>query len=228
MMKGSSRDSDYLDTIFKALGHITRRRILRLLAQRPHYPYELSKTLGFTSRVIIKHLEVLENAGIVETEAGERSLGPERTYYKLRAGFGLSTTILPNSFAVHLRPNTRITTIRARISLPPVRNDVRAVKILLNELRKIDRQITALEEKRLQLMNHRGLIIQKIENIMENCSWDEESCRLIRSHINPVDTGNDVSDEKPIEKVLDIFEKRFSGKASKKKDDKQEVRIEFD
>ncbi|MBN2230754.1 MAG: ArsR family transcriptional regulator [Candidatus Thorarchaeota archaeon] len=226
-MSSSGKDTDYLDTVFKALGHITRRRILRLLAQRPYYPYELSKALGFTSRVIIKHLEVLENARIVETEAGETSLGPERTYYKLRSGFGLSTTILPNSFAVHLRPHkTRITTIRARISIPKESYDVRAVRVLLQEIEKINRQISALEDRSLQLINQRGYYIRKIQEIMEECSWDDESCRLVRQHINPVAVDDRDTSEKPLEDVLNIFEERLSH--SMKKDDLDDEGIQID
>ncbi len=53
-MSGQGREEqDDLDKVFKALGHITRRRILRLLAQNPRYPYEISKMLGLTSRVIL-------------------------------------------------------------------------------------------------------------------------------------------------------------------------------
>ena len=219
------RDPDYLDTVFKALGHITRRQILRLLAQRPHYPYELSKRLGFTSRVIIKHLEVLENAGIVETEAGDTSLGPQRTYYKLRAGFGLSTTILPNSFIVQLRPHeARITRIRTQISVPEPRHDVQAVKVLLQELEKVNQQLSKLEEKSMNLARQRGLIIRKIEQIMDECDWDDKSCQLVRRHINPVIMDEDGPQKQPMEKVLDIFEKRFS----EKDEENQEVRIEFD
>ncbi|MFW9931931.1 MAG: ArsR/SmtB family transcription factor [Candidatus Thorarchaeota archaeon] len=227
-MSSSRKDADYLDTVFKALGHITRRRILRLLAQRPYYPYELSKALGYTSRVIIKHLEVLENAEIVETEAGETSLGPERTYYKLRSGFGLSTTILPNSFAVHLRPHeTHITMIRSRISIPKQRYDVRAVRVLLQEIEKINRQISALEERSMQLVNQRGQYIRKIEEIMEECEWDDESCKLVRQHISPVAVDDTESTRKPLEKVLNTFEERLSNE-EKEKNDSQEIQIDFE
>ncbi|MHA1480518.1 MAG: ArsR/SmtB family transcription factor, partial [Candidatus Thorarchaeota archaeon] len=70
-MSGHGREEqDDLDKVFKALGHITRRRILRLLAQNPRYPYEISKMLGLTSRVILKHLEALQQVGFVVKEPG--------------------------------------------------------------------------------------------------------------------------------------------------------------
>jgi len=179
--------------------------------------------------VIIKHLEVLENAGIVATEAGETSLGPERTYYKLRSGFGLSTTILPDSFAVHLRPfEARITTIRARITVPKERYDVRAVRMLLQEIEKINQQIAALEEKSVQLVNQRGLYIRKIEEIMEECTWDDESCQLVRQHINPVAIDDSDTTDKPLEKVLNIFEKRFTDQEKENEPENQEISIEFE
>lgn len=229
MTEDTHRSPDYLDSVFKALGHMTRRRILRLLAQRPYYPYELSKALGFTSRVIIKHLEVLENAGLVETEAGETSLGPERTYYRLRAGFGLSTTILPNSFIVHLRPQQHtITTIRTSVVMPKVRTDVAAVRLLLNELDQINTQMRSLEERRLKLANQRGQVIRRIEDIMQECHWDNESCKIVRKYINPIAVDDEDIGEDPLEKVMDIFEKRLGGEKSDKEKSKQQVHIEFD
>ena len=87
-----------LDKVFKALGSVTRRRILQLLAQGARYPYELSKTLGLTQRGVFKHLEALQEAGLIERYHGESELGPDRVYYRLNARFGLSTTILPDVF----------------------------------------------------------------------------------------------------------------------------------
>ena len=73
-----------IDKVFKALGHVTRRRILQLLAQHPRYPYELSKLLDLNRRVVLKHLDALQEAGLVERETGEsegisKAQGPENS-----------------------------------------------------------------------------------------------------------------------------------------------------
>ncbi|MHA1638303.1 MAG: ArsR/SmtB family transcription factor [Candidatus Thorarchaeota archaeon] len=228
MSKRGREDPDDLDKFFKALGHITRRRILRLLAQNPRYPYELSKILGPTSRVILKHLEALEQVGFVIKEPGESNQGPERMYYRLNAHFGLSTTILPNSFVIRLTertPQVRMQ-IPSGFALPKISQDVKAVRILLKELAKVNRKLTELDNERLRFANVRGQIIQRIENIMTECSWDKETCQKVRQLINPVST-DERSAEEPLKKVLEAFEEYITP-TSKKKDTVHEVEVEFE
>ena len=139
-----------LDKVFKALGNVTRRRILQLLAQGARYPYELSKTLGLTQRGVFKHLEALQDAGLVEKYSGESELGPDRVYYRLNEKFGgLSTTILPNVFTVHFtsRGSTGRLLVPKGFIVPEARPDVTAVKRLLSELGKVNRKLSAFMHK---------------------------------------------------------------------------------
>ncbi|MHA1576657.1 MAG: ArsR/SmtB family transcription factor [Candidatus Thorarchaeota archaeon] len=229
-MRGQGREEqDDLDKVFKALGHITRRRILRLLAQNPRYPYEISKMLGLTSRVILKHLEALQHVGFVIKERGESTQGPDRTYYRLNASFGLSTTILPNSFVIRVTQQGQ----KQRIAIPQgfivpeVSQDVKAVRILLKELGKINNRLVVLDEERLRFANLRGQIIHKIEDIMTECAWDPSSCQRVRKLINPI-SGDEHSVENPLAEALEAFEKHLTSEKKKKKDVDEAVRIEFD
>ncbi len=202
-----------LDRVFKALGHVTRRRILQLLAQSPRYPYELSKILGLNRRVVLKHLEALEEAGLVDHEVGSSELGPDRTYYRLRVSFGLSTTILPNSFLIRVTRPTHSKTVK--MDAAP-RADVKAVKTLLVKLEEVNRRIEEIDNERVRLAQIRGQIIQNIEEIMRRCEWDEESCARVRSLIDPsrvemeqtarttVESWNSI-----IREVLRLFEEFF-------------------
>ena len=229
-MSGRGREEqDDLDKVFKALGHITRRRILRLLAQNPRYPYEISKMLGLTSRVILKHLEALQQVGFVVKEPGESTQGPDRTYYRLNASFGLSTTILPNSFVIRLtqqRQKHRIAIPQGFI-VPEVSQDVKAVRVLLRELGKINKRLTLIDEERLRFASLRGQIIHKIEDIMTQCSWDPKSCQKVRQLINPI-SDDEHSIENPLKEALEAFEKLLTPVKKKKKDADDIVRIEFE
>ncbi len=230
--KSGSEKPDNLDRVFKALGHSTRRRILRLLAQEPRYPYELSKILGLTSRVVIKHLEVLQNVGIVSREAGESDLGPERTYYRLNTGFGLSTTILPNSFVVALRPQITRIHVQQGFAIPQVPSDVRAVKYLLNELTKVNKRISEIQDESMRLANTRGQIIHRIEAIMQEFDWDEESCAAVRSRLNPVriegNIGKQIPSKDLLAEVLTIFERLLDTHPKKMKDDNDSQEVPLD
>ncbi len=177
-----------LDRVFKALGSETRRKILRMLSQSPSYPYQLAKDLELTSRGVFKHLEALREAGLVEREAGESEVGPDRVYYRLNTRFGLSTTVLPDAFAVRLirrEAGGRIAIPRGFV-IPEARRDVAAVRELLRELGRVNQRLSHLDEERMRFSSLRGKIIRRIEDIMEACSWDDESCERVRSLIDPV------------------------------------------
>ncbi len=187
-----STDEQYdLDKVFKALGHTTRRRILRLLAQGRRYPYELSKLLDMNRRVVLKHLEALEDAGLVSHKAGASDVGPDRTYYTLTVSFGLSTTILPNSFVIRLSPGKT-----SFLELEPKSKtrgrqlaEVQEIRHLLDDLGKINGRLSELDEERMRYAYKRGQVIARIEQILSDCSFDSDTCRELRSILNPVKRG---------------------------------------
>ncbi|TFG13823.1 ArsR family transcriptional regulator [Candidatus Thorarchaeota archaeon] len=202
-------DRDDLDKVFKALGHITRRRILRLLAQNARYPYELSKLLGMRSRVITKHLESLREAGIVIKEPGESQVGPDRTYYRLNVAFGLSTTILPNSFVVRFHPTS--VPEEEKTALPASTRDIRVIQALLNQLKDVNEKLKEVDNERIKLAERRGQIIRNIERFMDNCEWDSQLCQRIRSLINPVKArepseDNETKSRDPFKEAIKLFE----------------------
>ena len=220
-----------LDRVFKALGNETRRRILQLLAQGERYPYELSKVLGLTPRVVSKHLVALQDAGLVERQHGESELGPDRVYYRLNVRFGLSTTILPDAFVVRLtshgRTGRRLIVPQGFI-IPEARPDVAAVKKLLHELGKVNKRLEGLDEERMRFASLRSQIIRRIENIMDHANWDEQSCQRVRSLIDPIrqqvdDTVEEREDAwaSTVQEALKLFEAMLSGEPLIKKKKKE-------
>lgn len=207
-----------LDKVFKALGNVTRRRILQLLAQDARYPYELSKVLGSNYRGILKHLEALQEAGLVERFHGKSDLGPDRVYYRLNARFGLSTTILPDVFTVRLtrREKTSRILIPKGFIVPEARPDVTAIKRLLRELGKVNKRLLDIDEERMRFTSLRGKIIRKIEEIMDQSEWDEESCQKVRALIDPIrqqapDPHEDPHDiwTETVKQTIRLFESLF-------------------
>ena len=228
-----------LDRVFKALGNETRRRILRLLAQRAHYPYELSSMLGLTPRGVFKHLEALQKAGLVEREHGESELGPDRVYYRLNIRFGLSTTILPDAFTVRVTRHgqTGRIVIPRGFVIPEARPDVAAVRSLLRELGKVNRRLTAIDQERMRFTSLRGQIIRQIETIMDQAQWDEESCQKVRSLLDPIRQQMDESVEtdtwtSTVQEALRLFERMFSVQPQRREkiseDDDEEIVVDLE
>ncbi|PWT75469.1 MAG: hypothetical protein C5B60_05285, partial [Chloroflexi bacterium] len=65
--------------VYAALGDTTRLRLLRLLAERPHYGQELAAAVGIAPPSAWRHLGILERAGLVSIQRRAH-----RTYYVLQ------------------------------------------------------------------------------------------------------------------------------------------------
>ncbi len=61
-------ESDQLSLVFSALADPTRRAILAALALGPMPVGEIAKPYAMSEPAVIKHLKVLERAGLVETD----------------------------------------------------------------------------------------------------------------------------------------------------------------
>jgi DNA-binding transcriptional ArsR family regulator len=64
----SDRRSPDIDRIFQALGDPMRRTILEKLSQGPISVSKLAEPLGVTLAAVVQHLQILEEAQLVQTE----------------------------------------------------------------------------------------------------------------------------------------------------------------
>jgi DNA-binding transcriptional ArsR family regulator len=72
-----------IDRVFHALGDPTRRAILARLVERPMSVTQLAEPLGITLTAVAQHLQILEEARLVQTE----KIGRVRTCGIESAGF---------------------------------------------------------------------------------------------------------------------------------------------
>jgi ArsR family transcriptional regulator len=80
--------------LLDVLGNANRRRILRLLARRPHYVSELSDRLDLSPKAVIDHLRTLEEAGLIRSRAGEG----RRKYFRIADALRLEVRVSPYDF----------------------------------------------------------------------------------------------------------------------------------
>lgn len=62
------------DKVFKALSDLNRRKIIRMLKKRGHYPTEIAEKLGVTKPTVSEHLRILREAGLVDKERQGNSI----------------------------------------------------------------------------------------------------------------------------------------------------------
>jgi ArsR family transcriptional regulator len=76
------------------LGNENRRRILRLLSQKPCYVTEISEYLGVSPKAVIDHLRKLEEAGLVESRTDDQ----RRKYFHISRNLRLEVSVSPYGF----------------------------------------------------------------------------------------------------------------------------------
>jgi ArsR family transcriptional regulator len=82
--------------LLDVLGNENRRRILQLLSFRPFYFNEIAKRLDVGPKAVIDHLEMLENAGLIECYHAQG----RRKYFRIARKTILEVAVTPHSYGV--------------------------------------------------------------------------------------------------------------------------------
>lgn len=92
------------DKILQIVGNETRRNILTILSEEPRYISEISKQLEVTQPAILKHLNILEKAGLIKSFWRKSPVGAARKYYVICDSVGVEISINPKVFTVNKQP----------------------------------------------------------------------------------------------------------------------------
>ncbi|NHJ87510.1 MAG: ArsR family transcriptional regulator [Asgard group archaeon] len=90
------------DKIFLALKSETRRKILQMLASEPMYLTQLSYNLDLGQQAIFRHLQLLEESGLLESDFRDEGQGAPRRYYQIAKAVRVEVQISPELFDVGL------------------------------------------------------------------------------------------------------------------------------
>lgn len=126
------------------LGNANRRRILRLLAQKPCYVTEISEYLGVSPKAVIDHLRRLEDAGIVESHTDDR----RRKYFHISRNLRLEVSVSPYEFGTKSAYPASTTLDLERCSHLSIdidaneTSEVSALAAELDDLRELERELS--------------------------------------------------------------------------------------
>ena len=68
------------------------------------YFNQLSKEIGIGQQAVLRHMQALENSGLIESYAEKSDLGaPNRKYYRLSSSFSLTIFISKDAFSIESR-----------------------------------------------------------------------------------------------------------------------------
>lgn len=150
------------------LGNENRRRILRLLAEKPCYVTEISGYLGVSPKAVIDHLEILEEAGIVQSSVND----DRRKYFKIDRNLRLEVKVSPYGFGTKSAyPASRsldITTFRhisVDVSVDDPADPARRAREL-KQLRELENEISMVQRW------VQGRITETLEDLTESLNGD--------------------------------------------------------
>lgn len=130
------------------LGNENRRRIIRLLADRPAYVTEISEKLNVAPKSVINHLNMLENAGIIKSSLAEC----RRKYYSISHSARLEISLSPYTYTITMVNTDMLQLIQNEADSENIENyEQKTDKTHIRIMKKICRDLETIREDQKEL-----------------------------------------------------------------------------
>ncbi|HUT81897.1 MAG TPA: helix-turn-helix domain-containing protein [Candidatus Bathyarchaeia archaeon] len=165
------------DKIFLALKSETRRKILGMLASEPMYLTQMAFSLNLGQQAIFRHLQLLEDAGILESDFKDEGQGAPRRYYQIARAVRVEVQISPEMFDVGLFDVPKLD-IKTPIDFP-------LLSEIVNQCKDLTKTPNSKEKlsKYSALLKRLGVELEKV-NIAKSIA--EATYSNIRNHIRTI------------------------------------------
>ena len=179
-----------VDKLFYLLENPTRRRILQLLSVERLYPLkmhkQLSREIDVTQQAIVKHLKILEEHGLVESQDEPSNRGPNRRVYTASREISLHIDIGPSTYKQKAETDFDISTLssqnkRVLVAIEESRHmDSRARMDLLSRVSEdLRKSVDEVEDERRSLMALMGELNREITSTAQGAECDYQERRLL-------------------------------------------------
>lgn len=167
----------------------TRRRIIKRLSQEPSYPSQLSKELGIGQALVAKHLEALEDVGVVKSSMEESPYGPKRRQYLLSRSVSVTVDFAPHFFNAQVLSFSTAPESRGMSSdAADLMNRVNGIPenasrngkfdMYSSLLADIDGKLDELQDERSILLYIRNYVMKEVAKLIQvaDRTTDEKKC----------------------------------------------------
>jgi predicted transcriptional regulator len=202
----------------------TRRDIIKRLSEEPNYPLQLAKDLGRGQQLVAKHLQVMEDAGIVASSEEESPCGPKRKIYTLNRNVSVTLDVSTHFFKTKVKffdskpeqkeiSHTSASLMEKMTETIEHRNEFESFTPFSKVLSEIDDRLETLENERSILLYIRNFAMKEASHFLEFFK-NSETRRIIRYTLDEHDI-----DIKNISKSLNLREAVVGQVLSKLKKD---------
>jgi len=180
-------DDTGIDSVLLTVENPVRRKIIRQLSKEPSYQLRISKQLGFSQQLVAKHLDAMEDTGVVSSQMEASPHGPKRKEYLLNRSISLTIDFAPNLFrarVVEFDPlpeldlpgsSGEVFRMLAEVMQRPEEN--KKLRPLASLVKEIDRKLADIEDERSVLLYLRNLAMKEVSKAVGGGStsgWDEK------------------------------------------------------
>ena len=183
---------DELDVLLSVIENPTRRRILEALVREPHYPLQLSRELGMSQQIIMKHLKVLEDYRMVRSYPEESDQGgPMRKRYVPISGFTITVDVGLGLFSVESSRREMEEESGHQRGKAEGGSDLKElterVMALRRELSVLDGQLDELRKKREEFIDQKERMMDEAVHLVESAPLDYTQRRVVFEFIQHPD-----------------------------------------
>jgi predicted transcriptional regulator len=179
-----------LDSFLSMVENPIRRSLIKRLSQEPSYPLQLAKELGIGQQLVAKHLDALEQSGIVGSSLEPSPSGPSRREYALKKSLSLTLDVAPNLFSARLidldldaggRGFSREATALERRIDEIIRSSKNRGRLssMGKVISDIDKRLRDLEEERATLLYIRNLAMSEAAKLVEESEKSTDTRRIM-------------------------------------------------
>jgi predicted transcriptional regulator len=172
-----------LDVVLGTVENPIRRRIIARLSDEPNYQLQLSKELGLSQQLVAKHLDTMEDAGLVSTMSQSSPRGPPRKEYLLKKSFSVTIDLAPNLFRARMfsfgavpgmGQNEESAQMVAQVSgVLRYPDGAARIRPLTRVVVEVDKKLKEMEEERAVLLYLRSLALREAARITTSLPSDD-------------------------------------------------------
>ena len=169
-----------LDAVLGTVENPIRRRIIAKISEEPNYQLQLSKDLDISQQLVAKHLDNMQNAGLVSTVSQDSPRGPQRKEYLLKKSFSVTVDLAPNLFRARIFsfgavPGVRETDEHAQMmaqisEVARYPDGASRIRPLTRVVAEVDKKLKEMEEERAVLLYIRSLALREAAKVTTSLS----------------------------------------------------------
>ena len=160
------------EQLLDILGNQNRRKILQLLASKPCYMSEIAERLSVGAKAILGHLELLQKAGLIDSNVDEQ----RRKYFHITDNLRMEVFVSPHSYEVETSTMTVTIVQEHHTSTVPVSQDL---KLLYGNIQEHMVQKRAIMQEYQRVQSNIGELTNSYMDAIEQVADDRVEAEML-------------------------------------------------